>query len=503
VEGAQKSSYSCSIMFGVTYANEALPPLIILPSTAEYPRVREELVKRLHQIEGRFGHDKRKYFDCMIATSPKGSMTSSIMNSFVQKLSLLYPDAKDEEGYRLFLKVDSGPGRDDETVLHTARANGIYLYPGVPNTSEGTQECDQLFSYVKTLMECNRRLIFSIRSKFGAGSVSVLDLPFILFGGDYDLPDGTSVQIINAFEKAFTSQHIMAANFKCGYCPANRNALLNEKCRRILGDRAHDSNSLNEKYIHLASTAKLSAYLHKLEDDFLFDGGGNYAGNGLYDQVILSIGEKNKVAVRTLQTLGFSKASLALKTAANDNQDIGETSRIDSSACRSIGAKTKGGTRERQELLARSKKAGQFFTITGGGDALNCDDMLIAMERTRMKKKAETLQKLKDELIVREKVVKEAKEIMKTKGGPILRNDFVTCLKWKTGQAKITGTKAQLMEQWKSVKDKTSNNVDGRIWTDEYERALSLLRKGDISAATDTTLFKRAMARKCYFIMNK
>jgi hypothetical protein len=497
-EGAQKSSYSCSIMFGVTYNNEALPPLIILPSTAEYPRIREELVKRLHQIEGRFGHDKKKYFDCMIATSPKGSMTGSIMNSFVQKLALLYPDVKDEEGYRLFLKLDSGPGRDDENVLHTARANGIYVYPGVPNTSEGTQECDQLFSYLKTLMESNRRKIFSIRSKFRAGSVSVLDLPFILFGGVFDLPDGTSIELPNAFEKAFSTQHIMAANFKCGYCPANRNALLNEKCRRILGDKATDSNNLNEKGIHYATMEKLSAYLHKLENDFLFNDDDSSDEIGLYDQTILSIEEKNKIAVGKLQGLGFCKASLALKTAEN----TGVISNANSITYNNIGTKTKSGTRERQELLSRSKKAGQFFTITGGGDALNCDDMLIAMERTRMQKKADKLQKLKDELIVREKVIKEAKEIMKTKGGPILRNDFVTCLKWKTGKSKITGTKIQLMEQWKKVKNGNdgSNNEKERVWTNECDRVLSLLRKGDISVAADTTLFKRAMSRKCYFI---
>ena len=55
----------------------------------------------------------------------------------------LYPDIEDVPGKRVILKVDSGPGRLNVEMLADLRLQGLYLVPGVPNTTHVTQETDQ------------------------------------------------------------------------------------------------------------------------------------------------------------------------------------------------------------------------------------------------------------------------------------------------------------------------------------------------------------------------
>jgi hypothetical protein len=131
----------------------------------------------------------------------------------------------------------SGPGRDNKDVLSRARLMGVVIYPGVPNTSEGTQEMDKLFAYSKGLMERNRQTISVERKKGGSGVVTVYDLALILFGGELEIGNGTpSVELPNAFELGFDAAHLKRAREACGYCPFTRNALHDPKCRRVLGD---------------------------------------------------------------------------------------------------------------------------------------------------------------------------------------------------------------------------------------------------------------------------
>ena len=81
-------------------------------------------------------------------------------------------------------------------------------------------------------MENNRKAIYHARQRHGSGGVTLLDLPFIIFGGEYELGDvgQYSITLVNAFEKTFDLKHLKAAREKCGYCPANCNALKHPKC---------------------------------------------------------------------------------------------------------------------------------------------------------------------------------------------------------------------------------------------------------------------------------
>ena len=54
----------------------------------------------------------------------------------------LLPEAKEQNGNRVLLKVDSGPGRINAQILCKSGLLGFILYPGVLNTTAVSQETD-------------------------------------------------------------------------------------------------------------------------------------------------------------------------------------------------------------------------------------------------------------------------------------------------------------------------------------------------------------------------
>ena len=94
----------------MNFVDEPLPVLLILPSSANEPRIRLELITRMHQVKGCYGFNDERQFSCMIRTSEKGSMTKDILNDYLNYLFELYPDISDEKGSRFLFKLDSGPG---------------------------------------------------------------------------------------------------------------------------------------------------------------------------------------------------------------------------------------------------------------------------------------------------------------------------------------------------------------------------------------------------------
>ena len=143
------------------------------------------MLSKFHHIEGQWGHEQRKSFSPYIAASPKGSMSANILKGYLQHIMQLYPDIQDVDKKRVIWKLDNGVGRDDIELNHMARVMGYVIYPGLPNTSEGTQECDQSFSTFKSRMEKNRQNIVKHNQ-----TVTLFDLPFIIFGGKYKCKNG-------------------------------------------------------------------------------------------------------------------------------------------------------------------------------------------------------------------------------------------------------------------------------------------------------------------------
>ena len=481
-QSEQKSSYKITIFMAMTFGDEMMPPLIILPSAADTPRIREDLLRRFPQVLGQYGHDHIKGFDVQIAVSANGSMTTQILHDHFLKLVALYPDLKDEDGFRFLYKLDGGPGRDNPDVLATAKSLGISVYPGCPNTSEGTQEMDQLFHYTKSLMEKNRRLLFEEKQKYEQ-QVTPLDLPIIIFGGEYTRPNGTTVTFPNAFEISLTRDHLKGARIKTGYCPANRNALRNPKCRRSVNDPELDidCNGLPR------SNDELQQYINKLEDELLIapEGGEDLS----YKKVVSDLLDLNHNSAQSLVDKGFRQASLLTKRL--DINDLENPDYIRNSTV------TVPGSRERQDLLMKANTAGKFFSYTNGGTAMNCDDALIALIWKDMTKQALIMEKKKKKAKAWENIVTRAEKIIE-EGGPTKAPDLRTCIQWKLGEvSKVEGRKAKLVQDWKDLEDKRAPT--GTQWTDAREQKLIRLQQGICDRIEDSSLFKRAGARKCTF----
>ena len=80
---------------------------------------------------------------------------------------------------------------------------------------------------------------------------------------------------------------------------------------------------------------------------------------------------------------------------------------------------------------------------------MNCDDMLMAVERKRMKKKAEQIERKKDTIKCRNAIVEDALSIF-AKGGPDIIPEYnKTCIMWKMKIEKkaVTGKKKALKER--------------------------------------------------------
>ena len=89
-----------------------------------------------HNVYGKFGHAKEHVLPTTFGLNQKGGMNSIELDKYIKQSILpLYPDVADVPGKRVMLKVDSGPGRLNVNMLATLRLQGVYLAPGVPNTT--------------------------------------------------------------------------------------------------------------------------------------------------------------------------------------------------------------------------------------------------------------------------------------------------------------------------------------------------------------------------------
>jgi hypothetical protein len=90
---------------------------------------------------GQFGFEQRRRFPTTFGMNERGGMNAVELEKYFNNLILpLSPDIEDIPGKRVIMKLDSGPGRLNIEMLATLRLKGLYLVPGVPNTTSNTSE---------------------------------------------------------------------------------------------------------------------------------------------------------------------------------------------------------------------------------------------------------------------------------------------------------------------------------------------------------------------------
>jgi hypothetical protein len=133
-------------------------------------------------------------------------MTNEILHKWVgEHFIQYYPDVRDTPGHRVFLKLDTGPGRQTSQCIGRARVEGIEVVPGLPNGTEMGQEMDQLFGPFKQGVYRSREKLIVFK-----GKLTKEDVGYLIFGGIISLEDGTEIELENAFEKYMSREHIRA-----------------------------------------------------------------------------------------------------------------------------------------------------------------------------------------------------------------------------------------------------------------------------------------------------
>jgi hypothetical protein len=341
-----KSSGRTSWLFGVNFADEALPPLAVFASSAVTPKFKGHYLRNMHQVEGVFGFPARLAFASSFAASENGSVTNKIFLAWLQETIVgLYPDAADEPGNRVLLKVDTGPGRFYSDFRCVSREHGIYTFPGVPNGTEIGQEMDQLFGNLKTRMQKNHQAVFQKQYELigDKAQVSPWDTPFLLFGSAMPFAeDGSTLDLPNSFALAMDPDLVQRARVKCGYIPATRASLQSAKLRH----------------------------------EMFVDGDGNVNDNlDPYSSILQQVELQNEQAVTGLTEQGYELAKNLKRSVRQVNAARQEARCV----------VTIPNTRARREKLVGISHAGEWFKQTNGGLPMNGDDAIIALEMQRLK----------------------------------------------------------------------------------------------------------------------
>ena len=110
-----KSGLNTTIITGSTVTGEAIPPHFQFSTKAKTTnkmRLRAELVKYYPNIRGKFGYEEVRLLLVPFGMNTKGGMDNHEFEMYLlNDIFPLLPDAQDQKGKRVLLKVDSVPGR--------------------------------------------------------------------------------------------------------------------------------------------------------------------------------------------------------------------------------------------------------------------------------------------------------------------------------------------------------------------------------------------------------
>jgi len=219
---ANKSRYSSTVICGSSASGEAIPPHFQLKTLAKSDattRISVNWFLHSASMVGKFGFDTPRELPSTFGMNERGGMNSVELDKYIKKPILpLFPDVEDVPLKRVLLKLDSGPGRMNLDMLADLRLQGVYVIPGVPNTTHATQETNQNYGLYKSIYRGNLQLLSKARQKMRK-RIMVSDLPLLVFGG-YDYITKTVLK--NAFERAFSLERNLGCWKKCGAVPLTR-----------------------------------------------------------------------------------------------------------------------------------------------------------------------------------------------------------------------------------------------------------------------------------------
>jgi hypothetical protein len=297
--------------------------------TNDTMRLQYDVAEHMPIIWGKFGKDKVCSWPVTFGQNEKGGMDDEEFEKYLMNLIVpLYPNTKDRPGKRVILKIDSGPGRTNLSLLTKSRLLGFVLYHCVPNKMHITQETNQNYGPFKTHFFRNLEDIVDACLK--AKKSLLLQPKFVglpLFGG-VNQETGFEVEVADsAFQKGFRKERCLAAWKKVG--AASEDGLITRACLdclKVLRDLGDDGNT---------------------------------------DKAFWAVQTANNIAIAALKQAEYDADWLKAKFKRSEEEEH---------------QVTQPNTLARQQALANACTHGDRFHASGGGTHLMCNNIFIAAE---------------------------------------------------------------------------------------------------------------------------
>jgi len=102
-------------------------------------------------VIGFFGGIEAKEHPCTWGFNEKAGMNEEELDKYItNSIFPLYPNVCDSEQKHVIIRCDTGPGRSNVAMLAKLHSLGVYLVPGIPNTTHVMQERDQNYGQFKS-----------------------------------------------------------------------------------------------------------------------------------------------------------------------------------------------------------------------------------------------------------------------------------------------------------------------------------------------------------------
>ena len=258
-------------LHGTTAAGEVLPSFYFFDTSCEKPENRKfnlTWLLGLPWVQGFFGCGELASFPPAGCVTVSGGMEAAVFDSYLdQCIYPCFPDMSpdwvfDDDGEFIsgpvILKIDSGPGRigmgaENVAMREKAAARGLFLFPGLQNTTAVSQEMDELYTDFQMRSRANANTIVLERiaqraeeqEAFEAGTgpvpttvigLSPADLGRMINGKDDDPPEK------KPFLFSFGKAKVLAAWLKIGAMPLTRACLVHKKVRSVAGGAGPDAD---------------------------------------------------------------------------------------------------------------------------------------------------------------------------------------------------------------------------------------------------------------------
>jgi hypothetical protein len=112
-------------------------------------RIKNEEVKHMPRNLVPYSREEPQYLPTTFGCNEKGGMINEEFVEYAMNVWHIFNDIADIPGKRICYKVDSGPGRGQIVLNAALRAQGVCIFPGVPNTTAITQEMDERYGLLK------------------------------------------------------------------------------------------------------------------------------------------------------------------------------------------------------------------------------------------------------------------------------------------------------------------------------------------------------------------